>query len=156
MLQLIKALTALLSAAVQIHREPSEREDLWKPLKTLLQLCVLLLSFLRGHLLSREADRSPARVCLCVCVLGFLETAPPHCEAESRRQQVQLTHIGFLPGGGQRGREQVRDNSGEITGRLDRTAEQCQSFSAPIPVGDSEGNGTRRCSGGFGVDGVCE
>lgn len=50
----------------------------------------------------------------------------------------------------------MRDNSGEITGTLDRTAEQCQSFSAPNLVGDSEGNGTRRCRGSFSVDGVCE
>lgn len=39
------------------------------------------------------------RVCVRVC-FGFLETAPPRCEAETQRQQVQLTHIGFLPVGG--------------------------------------------------------
>lgn len=68
-------------------------------LKTLLQSCALLLSFLRGPLLSAEADRHYSETSVCVC-FGCLETAPPRCEAESRRQQVQLTHIGFLPVGG--------------------------------------------------------
>lgn len=87
---------------MQIHdsrvREFMEKE----PLKTLLQSCALLLSFLKGPLLSEEAVRHCSEtVCVCVRVcFGFLETAPPRCEAETQRQQVQLTHIGFLPVGG--------------------------------------------------------
>ena len=53
----------------------------------LLQSCALLLSFFKGPLLSEEADRHCSEtVCVRVCVCyGFLETAPPRCEAKSSR-----------------------------------------------------------------------
>lgn len=159
MLLLITALTAPVSAAVQL-RHGGVGIYGKEPLKTLLQSCALLLSFFRGPLLSEEADRHCSQtVCVCPCVFWFFgDSASPLRSRESEAAGAADAHRLFTRRGGQRGRERARDNSGEITGRLHRSADQRQadeSGSSTVAAG-SRGTGTRWCSNSLGVRGVCE
>lgn len=87
-----------------------------EPLKTLLQSCALLLSFLKGPLLSEEAVRHCSEtVCVRVC-FGFLETAPPRCEAETQAAGAADAHRLFTSRGDREGenkRETIAEKSQE-------------------------------------------
>jgi len=75
-----------------------------------------LLSFFGDRPL--DSSQIPCRACVCVC-FGSEETVPPRCEAESLRQQVQLTQIRFLAGRGQLGAGQRGEKSERRNARSD-------------------------------------
>lgn len=114
MLLLIMALTAPVSAAVQI-RHGRVRIHGKEPLKTLLQSCALLLSFFRGPLLSGEADRHCSETaCVCVrarahaCVFWFFgDSASPLRSRELEAAGAADAHR-LLVGGTERERTSQR------------------------------------------------
>lgn len=112
------ALTAPASAAVQIHgggvRDFMEKE----PLKPLLQSCALLLSFLRGPLLSEEADRQCSEtLCVCMCVFWFFgDSASPLRSGGTEAAGAADAHRLFTSRGDREGeneRETIAEKSQE-------------------------------------------